>query len=95
MEVTRNEYRANEVSARGSSSIEDKIQEYLQSHDVTFKLPLGSQVTLGARNLDTDEIDLKVKFDDETGRAVTEGTKAPINKIQSLIRLFFQLVNPS
>lgn len=73
MEVTRNEYRANEVSARGASSIEDRVQEYIQSHDVTFKLPLGSQVTLGARNLDNDEISLNVKFDQETGRAVQEG----------------------
>lgn len=43
--------------------LEENIEEYLKSHDVTFKLPIvGSKVTLGARNLDNEEVDLKVSF---------------------------------
>lgn len=43
--------------------LEESVEEYLKSHDVTFKLPIvDSKVTLGARNLDNDELDVKLNF---------------------------------
>lgn len=73
VEVVRNEYRAYEVNdARSEPSFEDSVKQYLQSHDVTFKLPLGeSSVTVGARNLDNGEMNFKLKFSEATG--VQEG----------------------
>lgn len=69
VEITRNSYRANEVSARGDGSIENNVEEYIKSHDATFKLPAVGSVTLAARNLDNDEIDFKINF----GNGVQEG----------------------
>lgn len=63
VEINRNSYRANEITSRSDASLEDHVENYLKTHDATFKLPiLGSSVTLGARNLDQDELDLNVKF---------------------------------
>lgn len=86
VEVIRNEYRANEVSARSEQSLEDKVQEYIQSHDVTFKLPFESEVTLGARNLDSDELNLKLKFSEEA-----RGKKSKLKKIIVPIMVFILL----
>lgn len=78
VEVVRNEYRANEVVARGEQSLEDNVKEYIQSHDVTFKLPLGeSTVSVGTRNLDSDELDIKLKFSESSG--VQEGNMKSIS----------------
>lgn len=65
MEVSRNSYNGNEVTSRSENSIEDNVEEYIKKHDVTFKLPLESKITLGARNLDSDEVDLKLNFGGE------------------------------
>lgn len=63
VEINRNSYRSNDVSARSENGLEDNVEEYIKSHDATFTLPIaGAKVTLGARNLDSDEIDLKVSF---------------------------------
>lgn len=81
MEVTRNSFRANEVSARSEGSLDENVEDYLKSHDVTVKLPIvGSTVTIGARNLDADELDLKLKFSDSE-EEITESrhkSKPPI-----------------
>lgn len=43
--------------------MEAKLEQYVKSHQVSFEVPLtGSTVTLGGRNLDNDELDLKVKL---------------------------------
>lgn len=34
----------------------------MKSHDVTFQLPLDSKMTLRARNLDNDEIELNLNY---------------------------------
>lgn len=68
------------MSGRSDASLEDNIEEYLQSHDVTFKLPVeGSSVTVGARNLDQDELDLKFRFS-ESGNGVQEGNTCRLLK---------------
>lgn len=68
--MTRNSFRSNEVSDRSDSTLEDNVQDYLQSHDVTFKLPEGASVTVGAKNLNQDEVDLKLRLSDSDSNGV-------------------------
>lgn len=61
--MTRNSYSLNDVTSRSEDSIEDHIENYLKTHDVTFNLPIfDTKIALGARNLDNEELDLKVNF---------------------------------
>lgn len=52
------------TSGRSSDvSIQDFIENYIKSNDISFKLPIvGSTVTLAGRNLDNDELGFKLKF---------------------------------
>lgn len=44
-------------------SLEQKLEQYVKSHQVSFEVPLtGSTVSLGGRNLDKDELDLTIKL---------------------------------
>lgn len=52
------------VVGRSSDSVEDKIEKYVKTHDVTFKLPIIGSVTLGGRNLESEELDFKLNFSD-------------------------------
>lgn len=65
-EVTRNDSSDDQFTGRNDGSLEDKIEKYVKSHDVTIKLPVGS-VKLGAKNLDNDELDIKFNFGEENG----------------------------
>lgn len=48
---------------RSIETLEDKLEKYVKDHDVAFDVPIiGSRVTVGARNLDSDEVDLKINF---------------------------------
>lgn len=62
----------------------------MQSHDVTFKLPFESQVTLGARNLDSDEIDLKVKFSEAEARGMKKDIKIGLPILLKIKTIFTQ-----
>jgi hypothetical protein len=87
VQVTRNGHNPNEVTSRSENSLEDHVEEFIKSHDVTFKLPVvGSQLTLGARNLDSDEVDLKVNFAGQV-----EGRKSKLKKIVVPILVFVLL----
>lgn len=89
MEISRNSYRSNDVSGRSEQGIEDHVEEYIKSHDATFALPIaGARVTLGARNLDSDEVDLKVSFGE--GRSA-EARKSKLKKIFIPILVFVLL----
>lgn len=61
VEITRNSYRASEVTSRGDSTLEQTVENYVKTHDATIALP-GATVTLGTQNLDEDEFDIKVKL---------------------------------
>lgn len=52
------------TSGRSSDvSIQDFIENYIKSNDISLKLPIvGSTVTLAGRNLDNDELGFKLKF---------------------------------
>lgn len=71
VEVNRNDNTDEEFTGRSDISYTDKIENYIKTHDVTFKLPVGL-IKVGARNLDNNELDVKLKFnearDDEQGK---------------------------
>lgn len=51
----------------------DTVEKYIESHDVTFKVPLaGAKVTVSPKNINEDELNLKIKFAPE-GRSAVEG----------------------
>jgi len=44
-------------------SLQDFIENYIKSNDISFKLPIvGSTVTLAGRNLDNEELGIKLNF---------------------------------
>lgn len=45
-----------------SSDVESSLEDYLKTHDAVFKLPFDSTVSLTARNLENEEIDLKLNL---------------------------------
>lgn len=65
------------------------MQNYLVSHDVTFKLPLASSVKVSSRNLDNDELSFHVQFGE--GRAVEEARKSKLKKVIIPILVFVLL----
>lgn len=70
--------------ARGEQSVLEKIENYVQSHDVTLNFPIaGAKVTLAPRSLD-DEFNVNVKFA-SGARSSVEG--------KSLFLVIFQLFN--
>lgn len=68
IEVTRNNYRSNEVLGRSDNSLEEGVEEFIKSHNVKISLPIVGDLTLDSRSLDNEEIDLKLNFN--SGRAV-------------------------
>lgn len=58
--VTRNGYE-NEVG-RSGDSLEDAVETFVKSNDVTFKVPYVGDVTVDSRKLDDDEVSLKLNF---------------------------------
>ncbi|XP_034949905.1 uncharacterized protein Osi19 [Chelonus insularis] len=89
VEVTRNSQPVEESSARSEGSLLDTVQNYLISHDVTFKLPLESAVKVSARNIEDDRISFDVKFGQ--GRAVEEARKSKLKKVIIPILVFVLL----
>ena len=48
---------------RSEKDILEKIQDYVQSHDVTVNVPaVGAKVTLSPKSLNDDEFNVSVKF---------------------------------
>ncbi|XP_043685899.1 uncharacterized protein LOC122637670 [Vespula pensylvanica] len=89
VEVTRNSYPVEEVSARGEGSFLDNVQSYLTTHDVTFKLPLDSTVKVSSRNIEDDRITFDVQFGQ--GRAAEEARKSKLKKVVIPILVFVLL----
>ncbi|KAG5893950.1 hypothetical protein JTB14_009697 [Gonioctena quinquepunctata] len=87
VEVKRNDAEESEVSGR-SGDYEGRIEKYIKTHDVTFKVPVVGTVRLGARNLDSDELDFSLQFG---GKGVEEGRKSKLKKIFIPILVFVLL----
>lgn len=48
---------------RSEKDILEKVEDYVQSHDVTVNVPaVGAKVTLSPKSLNEDEINFSVKF---------------------------------
>ncbi|CAG9569214.1 unnamed protein product [Danaus chrysippus] len=90
VEVTKN--GAEAATGRSSGDFMDTIESYIQTHDVTFQLPIvDTKVTVSPRNLDNDELSLNIKFAKEGARAVGEARKAKLKKIIVPILVFVLL----
>ncbi|XP_072932728.1 uncharacterized protein Osi19 isoform X1 [Epargyreus clarus] len=91
VEVTKNG-AGNDVTGRSTGDFFDSIENYIQSHDVTFQLPIAdTKVTVSPRNLDNDELSLNIKFNKEGARSVGEARKAKLKKIIVPILVFVLL----
>ncbi|XP_077287709.1 DUF1676 domain-containing protein Osi19 [Arctopsyche grandis] len=93
VEVVRNNYNGNDLTGRAASGdFIDTIQNYLQSHDVTFKLPIGgTKVTVSPRNLDDEELNVNIQFADEARSNGVEPRKSKLKKIIIPILVFVLL----
>ncbi|XP_050357716.1 uncharacterized protein LOC126778267 isoform X2 [Nymphalis io] len=91
VEVTKNG-AGNEATGRSTGDFMDSIENYIQSHDVTFQLPIAdTKVTVSPRNLDNDELSLNIKFNKDGARSVGEARKAKLKKIIVPILVFVLL----
>lgn len=71
-----------------SSDILDALTKYIQRNDVSLDLPVAdSKVTISARNLQNDEVDFKVKFNN----APVESRKSKLKKVAIPILTFILL----
>ncbi|XP_046973068.1 uncharacterized protein LOC124539764 isoform X2 [Vanessa cardui] len=91
VEVSKNG-AGNEATGRSTGDFMDSIENYIQSHDVTFALPIAdTKITVSPRNLDSDELSLNIKFNKEGARSVGEARKAKLKKIIVPILVFVLL----
>ncbi|XP_039760793.1 uncharacterized protein LOC120634346 [Pararge aegeria] len=91
VEVTKNG-ASTEATGRSSGDFMDSIENYIQSHDVTFAMPIAdTKITVSPRNLDNDELSLNIKFNKEGARSVGEARKAKLKKIIVPILVFVLL----
>lgn len=71
-----------------SSDILDALSNYVQRNDVSLDLPVAdSKLTISARNLQDDEVDFKVKFND----GAVESRKSKLKKVAIPILTFILL----
>lgn len=68
VEITRNNYRSNEVVGRSHDSVLTGLEEIIKSHNIKFNLPVVGDLTIDSRSLDNEELDFKLNFN--SGRAV-------------------------
>ncbi|ETN62933.1 osiris 19 [Anopheles darlingi] len=79
--------------ARGATGVLDQVENYLRSHDVTFKMPIAdAKVTVSQRNLQNDEMSVTFNFpSSSTGRSAVEARKSKLKKIVIPIMVFILL----
>ncbi|CAG9817453.1 unnamed protein product [Phaedon cochleariae] len=76
-----------ETSARPEKSLEETVEDYVKENEVSFELPfVGSKITMGARNLDKDELNFKLNFG--RGSEVEARKKSKIKKAFIPILIF-------
>ncbi|CRK87099.1 CLUMA_CG000828, isoform A [Clunio marinus] len=84
VEVRHNGYSpANEQ--RSDKDILEKVEDYVQSHDVTVNVPtVGAKVTISPKSLNDDEFNVNVKF--------TNGARTRKSKLKKLFIPLFVFV---
>ena len=76
-------------SARSEKDIFEKAADYVQSHDVTFNLPVvDSKATLYTKNIDQGELNIGIKFADVVE---SRGKKHKLKKLIVPIFVFMLL----
>lgn len=77
VEVRQNGFTGDDNSARSADEgIAGTIEQYIASHDVIFNVPVAdAKITVSPRNINEDELSLKIKFADGApkGRSAVEG----------------------
>jgi hypothetical protein len=64
----------NSVTTDEGRGLLERLQSYVQTHDVIVNLPGASHLTLSSRNIDNGELNFSLKFDQEESSAnATEG----------------------
>ncbi|KAG5672970.1 hypothetical protein PVAND_003056 [Polypedilum vanderplanki] len=72
---------------RGDKDVFDKVEEYVQSHDVTFNFPSAeTKITLSPKQINEGELDLNVKFAGVEARG-----KSKLKKVMIPILVFVLL----
>lgn len=72
-EVRKNDFVCDDNTARGAADAVDVIEKYIESHDVTFSVPMAdAKVTVSPKNLNNNELTFNVKYFNE-GKSATEG----------------------
>jgi Protein of unknown function (DUF1676) len=73
VEVRHNGFKPTNEQ-RSEKDILEKVEDYVQSHDVTVNIPtVGAKVTLSPKSLNDDEFNLSVKFASNGARSAAEG----------------------
>nr|XP_040229099.2 uncharacterized protein LOC120953334 [Anopheles coluzzii] len=76
---------------RAPTGLVEQIENYVRSHDVTFKMPIaGARVTVSPRNLEQDELNVTFNFPAGSGRGI-EARKSKLKKIVIPIMVFILL----
>lgn len=77
-------------SGRSQGDVLDNLTAYLSRNDISIPVPVAdAKVTISSRNLQSDELDFKIKFNEATG--VSESRKSKLKKIAIPILTFVLL----
>uniref|UniRef100_A0AAR5P7A0 Protein osiris 19 n=1 Tax=Dendroctonus ponderosae TaxID=77166 RepID=A0AAR5P7A0_DENPD len=71
------------------NSIEDATENFMKSNEVAMELPFGTTVTVSGRNLDNEEVDLKLRLG--SGNEVQARKKSKVKKILAPILIVLLL----
>ncbi|KAF7279539.1 uncharacterized protein LOC143199738 [Rhynchophorus ferrugineus] len=72
-----------------NSDLEDDLEDFLKSNEISMETPFDSTVTFNARSLDNGELDLKLRLG--SGNAVEARKKSKIKKILAPILIIVLL----
>lgn len=90
IEVRSNSY-AQINEQRSEQGVLEKVENYVQSHDLTMNLPIaGAKITLSPRNLNQEELNFKIQFSNGA-RSVGEARKSKLKKVIIPIMVFVLL----
>lgn len=85
--MRKNDFVGNDNTARSETDAVDVIEKYIESHDVTFSVPIAdAKVTVSPKNLNNNELTFNVKYFNE-GKSATEGMTHFSMYILQLIQL--------
>ncbi|RZF49134.1 hypothetical protein LSTR_LSTR008420 [Laodelphax striatellus] len=75
----------NETNAPSGRGFLDEAEEYVKSHDLVVRLPKmlgGARLSFSSRNMDMDEVSMKLKLQDESG---VEGKSRKNRRLRRLL----------